>query len=165
MSSCTYRLACFSLCSSAGSVGTSVASPSSHSSNALLYYLPSSLFRLCPIDSGPYVSVHSGTRSKKLNSSSFYKDLFLFSFFGYVFVGLFLYVRECCRESAASTAQRTAMESTLHKAAKQVRAGQIATTQASRQNWREPACRRAFIQLVVLSKRTKKSKRARPTER
>ena len=50
------------------------------------------------------------------------------------------------------------------KAAKQVRADQSATTQASRQSWLEPACRRAFIQLPAFSKRTKKSKSARPTK-
>ena len=32
----------------------------------------------------------------------------------------------------------------MHKASKQVRADQSAKTQASRQSWREPACRRAF---------------------
>ena len=40
------------------------------------------------------------------------------------------------------------------QAAKQVRADQSATTQASGQSWLEPARRRAFIQLVVLSERT-----------
>ena len=48
----------------------------------------------------------------------------------------------------------------LHKAAKQVRADQNATTQASRLSWQELARRREFIQLVVFSKRTKKSKSA-----
>ena len=47
----------------------------------------------------------------------------------------------------------------------QVRADQSATTQASRQNWRDPLCRRAFIQIAVFSKRTKKSKSARPTKK
>ena len=43
----------------------------------------------------------------------------------------------------------TAQRSQLAQAAKQVRADQSATTQASRQSWLEPACRRAFIQLAV----------------
>ena len=56
----------------------------------------------------------------------------------------------------------------LHKAAEQVRADQSATTQAGRRSWRgesrEPACRRPFVQVAVFSKRTKKSKSARPTK-
>ena len=48
--------------------------------------------------------------------------------------------------------------------AKQVRADQSATTQASRRSWLAPACRRAYIPLAVFSKRTKKSKSARPTK-
>ena len=48
--------------------------------------------------------------------------------------------------------QLCAAQSALHKAAKQGRADQNATTQASRQSWREPACR-----LAVFSKRTEKS--------
>ena len=50
-----------------------------------------------------------------------------------------------------------------HKQQKQVRADQSATTQAGRQRWLEPACRGAFTQLAVFSKR-KKSKSARPTK-
>ena len=50
------------------------------------------------------------------------------------------------------------------QAAKQVRVDQSATTQASRQSWREPSCHRAFTQLAVFSKRTKKSKSVRTTK-
>ena len=57
----------------------------------------------------------------------------------------------------------TAQASTA-PAAKPVRADQSVTTQASRQSWREQVSRRAFIQLAVLSKRTKKSKSARSTK-
>ena len=65
---------------------------------------------------------------------------------------------------SASTGQHsTAQRSPPAQAAEQVRADQSATTQASIQSWLEAACRRAFIQLVVFSKRTKKSKSARPT--
>ena len=49
--------------------------------------------------------------------------------------------------------------------AKQVRADQSATTQASRRSWLAPACRRGYIQRAVLSKRTNKSKSARPTKK
>ena len=65
--------------------------------------------------------------------------------------------------STASTAQNSAISP--HKAAKQVRADQSATTQASRQSWRDPAhaCR-ACIQHAEFSKRTKKSKSARSTK-
>ena len=52
----------------------------------------------------------------------------------------------------ASTAQHSAAQSALHKAANQARADQSATMQASRQSWREPAYRRAFIQLAAFSK-------------
>ena len=38
----------------------------------------------------------------------------------------------------------------MHKAAKHVRAGQSATTQASRQSWQEPARRRASAARCVL---------------
>ena len=61
----------------------------------------------------------------------------------------------CCRQ-ASTTAQHR--QSAMHKAAKHVRTDQSTTTQASRQSWREPACRRAFmIRLAVFSKRAKKS--------
>ena len=55
--------------------------------------------------------------------------------------------------------------SALHTAAKQSRADQNAATQASGQSWRGPACRLAFIQLAVFSKRAKVSKSARPTKK
>ena len=54
----------------------------------------------------------------------------------------------------------------MHKAAKHVRAGQSATTHASRQSWREPTCRQASIcSFAVFSKSTKKSKSARPNKK
>ena len=71
-------------------------------------------------------------------------------------------IRACCRRaSTASTTQHSA--SSAHQAAKQVRADQSATTQASRRRLRRPECRRAFVQLAVFSKRTEKSKSARST--
>ena len=42
-------------------------------------------------------------------------------------------------------------QSALRKAVKQVRADQSATTHATRQIWRELACRREFTQLAALS--------------
>ena len=83
-----------------------------------------------------------------------------------VFLLYVSYVRACCRrESIPSTAQHSTAQLALHKAANQVRADESATTQqASRQSWREPACRRAFIRLAMFSNRTKESKSARPTK-
>ena len=72
-----------------------------------------------------------------------------------MFLGLFLYVRACCRESTASTAQHSAVSPAQ---------SHNATTQASRHSWLQPACRRTLMQLAVLSRRTKKSKSARPTK-
>ena len=60
-----------------------------------------------------------------------------------------------------STAQRS---QPAQQAAKQVQADQSATTQASRRSWLAPAYRRAYTQLAVFSKRTKKSKSARPAK-
>ena len=60
-----------------------------------------------------------------------------------------------CKHSTAKRNQPCA------KAAKQVCADQSATTQVSRQSWREPTCRWAFVQLATFSKRTKKSNSAR----
>ena len=73
----------------------------------------------------------------------FFLFFFLWAFFPYVLV------RACCRR--ASTAN-TALQSAIRPAqtAKQLRADQSATTQASRQNWREPACRRASAARSVL---------------
>ena len=67
----------------------------------------------------------------------------------------------CCR---ASTTQSTAQHSATSHAqgSEAVRADQTVTTKASRQSWREPACRREHLQLTVFSKPTKKSKFARP---
>ena len=63
-----------------------------------------------------------------------------------------------------------AQHSTAHRsqpaqqAAKQVRADHSAATQACRRSWLAPACRRAYIQIAVSSKRTNKSTYARPTK-
>ena len=65
-------------------------------------------------------------------------------------------------QSQHSSAQRS---QPARQAAKQVRADQSATTQASRRSWLAPACRRGYIQRAVLSKRTNKSKSARPTKK
>ena len=87
------------------------------------------------------------------------------STFFFVLVAFFIrIIRACCRASTASTSQLSRAQSSLHKAETQARTDQSATTQASRQSWRKPACRRAFIQFAVFSKRTKKSKIARPTK-
>ncbi|CAN0389726.1 unnamed protein product, partial [Laminaria digitata] len=56
--------------------------------------------------------------------------------------------------------KRSTAQSALHQTAKHVRADQSATTQASRQSWQEPACRRASTARFIL--KTKKSKSARP---
>ena len=61
-------------------------------------------------------------------------------------------------------AHLSSAQSALHKAAKQVFADQSTTTQAGRQSWREPPCRRAFTQLAEFSKRTEKSFFSRPTK-
>ena len=45
------------------------------------------------------------------------------------------------------TSQYSTAQSRRHKAANQARADQSATTQASKQSWGGPACRRAFMQL------------------
>ena len=104
-----------SLFFSAGSVGTYLASQSSHLNNASFYYLPPSIF--------PFSSCLEKTH--------------VFSQF-FALVGHFLHhVRACCRASTVlqyrkhSTAQHSAVSP--HKAAKKVRADQSATTQASRQ--------------------------------
>ena len=52
----------------------------------------------------------------------------------------------------------------MHKAAKHVRAYQSATTQASRQRWREPACRLASAARCVL-KTDQEIESVRPTKR
>ena len=62
-----------------------------------------------------------------------------------------LYYLPCRKHSKAQRSQPS-------QAAKQARADQSATMQASRQSWLESACRRVFIQLAVFSKQTKKSK-------
>ena len=47
-------------------------------------------------------------------------------------------------------AQHSTAQSVLHKAANQARADQSVAAQASRQSWREPACRRAFHSNIFL---------------
>ena len=66
----------------------------------------------------------------------------------------------CC-----STAQHST-QSYLHKAAKQVRAGQSATTQASKQASRVGESQHVVehLQLAMFSKRSKESKPVRPTK-
>ena len=51
--------------------------------------------------------------------------------------------------------RHTKAPSALHKATKQVRADQSATTQARRQSWQELMYRRAFMQLAAFLKRTR----------
>ena len=63
-----------------------------------------------------------------------------------VFVAFFIHVRKSMLSSSIYRKHSTARLAALHKAAKQVRADQSATTQAGRQSWRELACRRAFMQ-------------------
>ena len=78
----------------------------------------------------------------------------------------------CCRRAPSDiyyptvpqAQHNTAQRSQPAQAAKQVRADQSATKQASRLSRLEPTCRRAFVRPVVFSKRTKKSKSPRPTQ-
>ena len=71
--------------------------------------------------------------------------------------------RACCRRaSTAITAQHGTAQSALDKAAKQVRADQSATTQASRVGESQHVVE--HLQFDVLSKRTKKSKSDRPAK-
>ena len=115
---CRYRLSYFCLSSSAGSIGTSLASQSSILNNAFSYYLPANLVRFF--------------------SSFFWKRSLLFPSFS--FCGLFLI---CTRMLSSSTSQHSKAQSPLHKT-KQAHADQSATAQARWQSWRELACRRAF---------------------
>ena len=97
----------FRFCSSsAGSMATSLASQSSHLKNAFLYCMPVSLFPFLFFFRRRAVFVH----------------LFLWVFF--------LYVGACCR--GASTTSAAQCNQPCTKAAKQERADQSATTQASR---------------------------------
>ena len=63
--------------------------------------------------------------------------------------------------------KHSTVQSALHKAAKQeyvpIRARQRKQVDRVGES-REPACRRAVLQLAVFSKRTKKSKYVRPTK-
>ena len=74
---------------------------------------------------------------------------------------------ECLRFlRSASAAQLSTAQSTRTSSKASTRRSERdnVSKQASRQRWLEPACRRAFVQLAVFSKRTKKSKYARPTK-
>ena len=78
----------------------------------------------------------------------------IFSFF----VGLLFMrttnIRPCCRRAPSDVYYHTASTAQCSQpaqAAKEVRPDQSATTQASRRNWLESACGRAFIQLAVFS--------------
>ena len=54
-----------------------------------------------------------------------------------------------CGRASTTAHNSTAAQSAMHKAAKHVRADQSVTTQARRQSWREPACRRASAACVL----------------
>ena len=76
-----------------------------------------------------------------------------------------MYLLACCqRASTASTVQHSTAQSALHEAATPVRADQSVTTQASRQSWREPACRPAFTQPRGVLKTNQEIEIARPTK-
>ena len=83
-------------------------------------------------------------------------------------MGLFLYVRACCRRaSTASTAQHIAIESALHKAEKQARADTTAINASKRTELARASVSSsiyAIIQPAVFSKRIKKSSSAWPTK-
>ena len=76
---------------------------------------------------------------------------------------MYEYIRACCRRASSDIYYHPGPQApqALHRAeqrsqpaqqsAKKVRADQSATTQASRRSWLTPACRRAHIQLTVLT--------------
>ena len=67
----------------------------------------------------------------------------------------------CC--STSSTTQHSATNPVpWYNAASIIRADQSDSTKSSCQSWPEATCRRAVIQLAMLSRRTKKSKSDRP---
>ena len=68
--------------------------------------------------------------------------------------------------STASTAQYNTAQSTRATSSKAStrRSERDNNPGKSRRSWLAPACRRANVQLAVLSKRTKKSKSARPAD-
>ena len=74
----------------------------------------------------------------------------------------------CCMLSWTIYRKRSTAQPTLHTLSQSskasVRADQRVAMQASRQSWRELACRPTFIQLAVSSKRAKESKSTRPTQ-
>ena len=124
------------LSSSKGPIATSLASQSSHFYKASIYYLTPSLL-----------------------SSLLFLEEPCCPFF--VLVRLFYIPGMYERVVAEHVPQARHIAISPHEAAKHVRADQSATTQASRQSWREPAFRRAFEQLAAFSNRTKKSKSCR----
>ena len=109
------------LSSSAGSVGTYLASQSSHLNNASVHYLPASLI---------FLFYNHGT-------GMFLGEPYFSSFFFFYGPLFWYHVRACCRRASdfllveVPQAQHSATISP-HRAAKQVRADQSATTQASR---------------------------------
>ena len=123
------------LSSSVGSIGISLASQSSRLNNASFCYLPGSLFPLL----------------------LFFRRRALFFQFLFLWPPPFFFVRACCRRyiyrkhSAARSALCTQRQSkcvpTLRRQCEQ--AGRVGES-------REPACRRALVQLAVFSKRTEK---------
>ena len=72
-------------------------------------------------------------------------------FFRFLFRAGVILTRTSMLPLSIYSKRRTA-QSALHKAATQLRANQSAATQAGREIWRGPACRRAFTQLAVFSK-------------
>ena len=136
-----HRLSYSCLCSSAGSIGTSLASQSPS------WTTPSS--NPCGRAFSRFFAV-----SKKSLLLHFLFRVCVF------FFGMYEHVVEHLPQVQRSTALLV-----LRKAAKQVRADQSATTRASRQSWQEPACWALIIQLAAFSKRTKKSKSAWPIKR
>ena len=131
---------CFFLSSSAGSIGTTLASQELRPEQRLLVLLAGEPF--------PFFFIR------------FWKKRLLFP--KLCFCGPFAIGTSMSSLSIYRKTQHSEARSALHKAANKVRADQSATTQASRQSWRELACRRAFIiQLAAFSKRRKISKYVR----
>ena len=124
----------FCLFPSTGSIGTSLASQSSHLHNAFFDDLPASFFSLFFII---------------FQKSLLYPN---FCFWGPFFT--------CTSLEHLPQTQHSKAQSALHKSAKQLRDYQRATTQASRRSWREVACR-TFTQFAALSKRINRNTRGK----
>ena len=93
--------------------------------------------------------------------SLFFRRGFFFQTFCFLWPSSLIIMYEHVVVKHLPQTQHSKAQLALPKSAKQVRAGQSATTQASSQSWRELACRRAFMQLAASWKRAKKSKSAR----